>query len=59
MSIQLSSESRIISVRVWTDYSKTAYVRGQIIGSSDGLYGVLLNNGEYIDVPEHQLCVIE
>ncbi|HIS56188.1 MAG TPA: hypothetical protein IAB48_05965 [Candidatus Fimimorpha excrementavium] len=59
MSIRLSSESRIISVRVWTDYSKTAYVRGQIIGSSDGLYGVLLNNGEYIDVPEHQLCVIE
>ena len=51
MSIRLSSESRIISVRVWTDYSKTAYVRGQIIGSSDGLYGVLLNNGEYIDVP--------
>lgn len=59
MNIRLSSESRIISVRVWTDYSKTAYVRGQIIGSSDGLYGVLLNNGEYIDVPEHQLCVIE
>ena len=59
MSIRLSSESRIISVRVWTDYSKTAYVRGQIIGSSDGLYGVLLNNGEYIDVLEHQLCVIE
>lgn len=59
MSIRLSSESRIISVRIWTDYSKTAYVRGQIIGSSDGLYGVLLNNGEYIDVPEHQLCVIE
>lgn len=59
MSIRLSSESRIISVRVWTDYSKTAYVRGQIIGSSDGLYGVLLNNGEYIDIPEHQLCVIE
>lgn len=59
MSIRLSSESRIISVREWTDYSKTAYVRGQIIGSSDGLYGVLLNNGEYIDVPEHQLCVIE
>ena len=59
MSIRLSSESRIISVRVWTDYSKTAYVRGQIIESSDGLYGVLLNNGEYIDVPEHQLCVIE
>ena len=59
MSIRLSSESRIISVSVWTDYSKTAYVRGQIIGSSDGLYGVLLNNGEYIDVPEHQLCVIE
>ena len=59
MSIRLSSESRIISVPVWTDYSKTAYVRGQIIGSSDGLYGVLLNNGEYIDVPEHQLCVIE
>ena len=59
MSIRLSSESRIISVRVWTDYSKTAYVRGQIIGSSDGLYGVLLNNGEYIDVPELQLCVNE
>ena len=59
MCSRLSSESRFDSVRVWTDYSKTAYVRGQIIGSSDGLYGVLLNNGEYIDVPEHQLCVIE
>ena len=42
-------------VQVWKDRSKTSYVCGQMIGSNDRIYGILLDSGEYIDVPEHQL----
>lgn len=59
MSIRQMKESQVIRVRVWKDRAKTGYICGQLVGSSDGVCGVLLNNGEYIDVPEHDLSVIE
>lgn len=31
---------------------------GTVIGSNDGLIGILLNSGEYIDVPQERLRVI-
>ncbi|WP_313578600.1 hypothetical protein [Lacrimispora sp.] len=31
---------------------------GMVIGSNDGLIGILLNSGEYIDVPQERLRVI-
>jgi hypothetical protein len=31
---------------------------GSVIGSNDGLIGILLNSGEYIDVPQERLRVI-
>lgn len=31
---------------------------GIVIGSNDGLIGILLDNGEYIDVPQERLRVI-
>lgn len=54
MGIRYSNEEQSIWVKVWADSAKKEYVCGQIIGHSDGLWGVLLTNGEYIDVPENQ-----
>lgn len=31
---------------------------GTVIGSNDGLIGIFLNSGEYIDVPQERLRVI-
>ncbi|MFV0240750.1 MAG: hypothetical protein ACK5H4_12030 [Lacrimispora sphenoides] len=31
---------------------------GAVIGSNDGLIGILLNSGEYIDVPQERLRII-
>ena len=31
---------------------------GTMIGSNDGLIGILLNNGEYIDVPHERVRVV-
>jgi hypothetical protein len=31
---------------------------GTVIGSNDGLIGILLNSGEYIDVPQERLRII-
>lgn len=55
MSMQQLTGSSVIRVKVWRDRNKKSYTYGQVIGSSDGMYGVLLNTGEYVDVPEHQL----
>ena len=55
MSIQNRNSGDGTRVQVWKDRSKTSYVCGQMIGSNDGIYGILLDSGEYIDVTEHQL----
>ncbi len=31
---------------------------GTVIGSNDGLIGILLDNGKYIDVPQESLKII-
>ncbi|WP_313184863.1 hypothetical protein [Lacrimispora sp.] len=31
---------------------------GTVIGSNDGLIGILQDNGEYIDVPQERLRII-
>ena len=31
---------------------------GTIIGSNDGLIGILLNSGEYIDVPQERVRIV-
>lgn len=31
---------------------------GTVIGSNDGLIGILLNSGEYIDVPQERVRVV-
>lgn len=31
---------------------------GTMIGSNDGLIGILLNSGEYIDVPQERVRVV-
>lgn len=31
---------------------------GTMIGSNDGLIGILLNSGEYIDVPQERLRIV-
>ena len=58
MKDQQINGSQTRYVHVWKDSNKKEYVSGQVIGVSDGIYGVLLNNGDYIDVPEHQLYFV-
>jgi len=31
---------------------------GTMIGSNDGLFGILLNSGEYIDVPQERVRIV-
>jgi hypothetical protein len=31
---------------------------GSMIGSNDGLIGILLDNGDYIDVPQERLRIV-
>ncbi len=31
---------------------------GTVIGSNDGLIGILLDNGEYIDMPQERLRIV-
>ena len=31
---------------------------GTMIGSNDGLIGILLNNGEYVDVPQERVKIV-
>ena len=54
----LTDKSQTIRVQLWTNGAWKHNIRGQVIGSSDGIVGVLLDNGEYVDVPEEQLKVI-
>ncbi|MTK06524.1 MAG: hypothetical protein F8N38_05475 [Hungatella sp.] len=46
-------EKQIITVQV---YLGRKY--GTIIGSNDGLIGILLNSGEYIDVPQERMRIV-
>ena len=56
--IKLMDEDQVIRVQLWSNGAWRRNLVGQVIGTSDGVAGVLLNNGEYVDVPERQLRVI-
>lgn len=56
--MKLNSEKQIIRVQIWTNGTWRRQIRGTVIGTSDGVVGVLLDNGEYADVPEGRLRVI-
>lgn len=58
MGIKLMDKSQNIRVQLWTGGSWRRNLRGQVIGSHDGIVGVLLDTGEYVDVPEGRLRVI-
>ena len=46
-------EKQIITVQV---YPSRKF--GTMIGSNDGLIGILLNSGEYIDIPQERVRIV-
>lgn len=44
--MKLKKESQVIRVRLQDGQC------GTVIGTSEGMIGILLDNGEYVDVPE-------
>ena len=46
-------DKQIITVQV---YPSRQF--GTVIGSNDGLIGILLNSGEYIDVPQERVRIV-
>lgn len=55
---KLTDEHQIIRVQLWTNGAWKHNIRGQVIGSHCGIVGVLLDSGEYVDVPEDTVRVI-
>lgn len=47
--MKLKKESQVIRVRLLDGQC------GEVIGTSEGLIGVLLDSGEYVDVPEGEI----
>lgn len=45
-------EKQIITVQVYPGRKF-----GTVVGSNDGLIGILLNSGEYIDVPQERVRI--
>ncbi|MBE5991909.1 MAG: hypothetical protein E7247_05875 [Paenibacillaceae bacterium] len=46
-------EKQIITVQVYPGRKF-----GTMIGSNDGLIGILINSGEYIDVPQERVRIV-
>lgn len=57
MDIKLTDENH--TIQLWSNGAWKHNIRGQIIGSHSGIVGVLLDNGEYVDVLADQLRVID
>lgn len=55
---RLLNEHQVIRVQLWTNGAWRHNIRGTVIGSHDGIVGVLLDSGEYVDVPEERLKII-
>ena len=51
-------EHKAIRVQLWTNGAWRHNIRGTVIGSHEGIVGVLLDSGEYVDVPEERLKII-
>lgn len=58
MRVRLLDEHKAIRVQLWTNGRWGHNIRGTVIGSYDGIVGVVLDNGEYIDVPEERLKIV-
>ena len=58
IKIMLTDTIQILLVQIWTNGAWRKNLRGQVIGSYDGIVGVLLDSGEYIDVPEDRLRIV-
>lgn len=58
MGIRLMDEHEVIRVQMWTNGVWRHNIRGTVIGSHDGTVGVLLDSGEYMDVPEERLRIV-
>lgn len=58
IKIMLTDTTQILWVQIWTNGAWRENLRGQVIGSYDGIVGVLLDSGEYMDVPEDRLRIV-
>nr|DAJ03607.1 MAG TPA: cytoskeleton assembly control protein [Caudoviricetes sp.] len=58
VKVRLLDEHQVIRVQMWTNGAWRHNIRGTVIGSHDGIVGVLLDSGEYVDVPEERLKII-
>ena len=58
IKIMLTDTTQILWVQIWTSGAWRKKLRGQVIGSYDGIVGVLLDSGEYMDVPEDRLRIV-
>ncbi len=58
IKIMLTDTTQILWVQIWTSGAWRENLRGQVIGSYEGIAGVLLDCGEYVDVPVERLRVV-
>ena len=56
--VMLTDTNQAIRVQIWTSGAWRKNLCGQVIGSYDGIVGVVLDNGEYLDVPEERLKIV-
>lgn len=57
--IKLMSIDDAIYVQLWTNGAWRHKICGQVIGSYEGMVGLLLDNGEYVDVTQECLRTLE
>lgn len=58
VDVKLIDDKQVIRVQLWSNGAWRRNLGGQVIGNHEGLVGVRLDNGEYIDVPEERLKVV-
>lgn len=56
--ISLTDDKQVVRVQIWSSGAWRKNLRGQVIGNYDGIVGVLLDSGEYMDVPEDWLRIV-
>ncbi len=56
--MKLLDEHQVVRVQLWMNGAWRRSIRGTVIGSHEGTIGVLLDTGEYIDVPEDRLRIV-
>lgn len=58
VKVMLTDADQTIRVQLWTNGAWRENLRGQVIGSYEEIAGVLLDCGEYVDVPEERLRIV-